>query len=103
MAVPPLIDREIVDAVQARLKSQSHGDARAYHQRPHAPDRHLLLRQVRRRDDAPHRHGQRGQNIAITPARRRLGSAGCTIPMDKLDDLVATISKIGSFSPGDWK
>lgn len=38
---------------------QSDGDAGARLQRPNAPDRHLLLRQVRKRHDAPHRQGQR--------------------------------------------
>ncbi|MBB6254856.1 DNA invertase Pin-like site-specific DNA recombinase [Nitrospirillum iridis] len=57
--VPPLIDRETFEAVQALLQGPpSHGDAIRRHQwsdHAHRPD---PLRQVRRRHDHPHRQGR---------------------------------------------
>jgi len=45
MAVPPLIDRETFDAVQARLKSRNPIVTPArVSSGPNAADRHLLLR-----------------------------------------------------------
>ena len=57
--VPPLIDQATFDAVQAHLRARNpEGHARPRGQRPHPPYRHLLLRRLRRRDDAPDRQGR---------------------------------------------
>src|SRR5262252_4861573 len=56
MAVPPIIEPAEFEAVQQLLKSRSSGDdGPAGRQRPDAAHRHLLLRDLWRRDDAPHR------------------------------------------------
>ncbi len=57
--VPPIIDRETFDAVQARLKARNPKVMPGpRHQRPNHAHRPHPLRQVRRSDDHPHRQGR---------------------------------------------
>ena len=54
--VPGIIDQGTFDAGASALP-QPEGHAGPRGQRSDPPDRHLLLRRLRRRDDAPHRQG----------------------------------------------
>ena len=73
---------------------RSPDDAGPRRQRPNPPYRHLLLRQMRRRYDAPHRQGRRARYRYYTCSiKARQGETGCegrSIPMEKLDNLVAS-------------
>jgi site-specific DNA recombinase len=91
--VPPLIDQAIFDAVQAHFAcSQSEGHGGARRERPNPPYRHLLLRRLRRRDDAQDREGRALSLYYTCSIKARQGETGCkgrSIPMEKLDNLVA--------------
>jgi hypothetical protein len=69
MAVPPLIERVTFDAVQARLKSRNPMVTPARVSSDPTADRHLLLREMRGCDDAPHRPRQRGRDLPLRPKR----------------------------------
>ena len=80
MDVPPICHRGGVRGRPGGVEgAQPEMDAAARGQRSDSADGHLLLRILRRRDDAAHRQGQRGGCIATTPARRRHGRASVVV------------------------
>ena len=75
----------------AAQDAQPGADRAAYHQRPDPPHGHLLLRRLRNGDDAADREG-RPLPVYTCSTKARQGETGCkgrTVPMDKLDHVVA--------------
>ena len=58
LLIRPIASRRFRGGAGPPQSPRSPDDARARHQRPYPPDRHLLLRLMQRRDDAQDRHGQ---------------------------------------------
>lgn len=83
--VPPLIDRETFEAVQALFKGPtSHGDAIRRHQRADDAHRHAPLRQVWWRHDHPHRQ-RRALSVLRLLDESPAGPTACegvAVPMD---------------------
>jgi len=92
MAVPPIIDAAEFEAAQTLLKTRCPALTRTSHcQRPDPPFRHLLLRLVRRGNDTEDREEREVQVLHLLHQARQdeIGCKGRTVPMEKLDSVVA--------------